>query len=126
MPTNTTAILADIDSVLARYEQVEKEHCSQFRANGGELVVYINAPRAVAAEIVTLLRSTITRLAPPGYGGKAMENVAGYTGWESETIRSLAGVVKALRSDYAEGRMQSLRKPCLSRMNAWGFKRDSN
>jgi len=110
MPYNTAAILAEIDDVLARYQEVEKQYVVRFRSDGNREEDYIKAPETVEGEIITLLRAAIDRLAQPGYGAKAMATVPHDDGWESKTIRILAGILKSLRNDYAAGRMQTFKE----------------
>jgi hypothetical protein len=107
MPFDTRTALAEIDDALARYEAVEREYVVRFDDE-----TFIKAPESVAAEIITKLRGTLDRLAPPGlnYGEKALKTVPKDAGWESKTIRTLAGVLKALRDDYQAGRLQTFKE----------------
>jgi hypothetical protein len=71
---NTQSILAEIDVVLARYEEVEKQYRVDFH-HAGQAHDYIKAPEIVEGEIIALLRSAIERLAPAGYGDQALAGV---------------------------------------------------
>src|SRR5438128_2273486 len=111
MSINTAMVLAEIDAVLASYQEVEKQYSVRYRSeHDGNDIGYIKAPEAVEAEIITLLRATIERLAPPEYGAKALATIPQRHGWESKTIRTLAGILKSLRADYTAGRMQTLQE----------------
>jgi hypothetical protein len=109
MPIDIASILVEIDAVLTRYEEVEKDYCFRFQSYDGEHN-FIKAPEPVQGEIITLLQATIDRLAPPKYGKKALATIPHEDSWESKTIRMLAGVLKSLRADYAAGRMQTFQE----------------
>ena len=75
MPINTAAILAEIDSVLAKYEEVEKQYRKEFH-EFGRTQSYLDPPSWVEAEVISLLHEAIIRLAPvKNYGGKALEGL---------------------------------------------------
>src|SRR5690242_11539373 len=109
MGIQTKAIIAEIDAILARYEEVENEYVEHYKPDyNDESINYIKAPEYVAGEIISLLQETINRLAPvPNYGARALEHLSS---GKSEWIRALAGVLKALRSDYEAGRIQNLQE----------------
>ena len=97
------AVLAEIDSVLAEYEEVEKTYKKpSARPMGGD---YVDPPRLIASRIVTTLDAAINRLSPPHstYIGQA-DSVLLHQGLSvdaSNTIRDLAGILQAIRLDYA-------------------------
>ena len=97
------AVLAEIDSVLAEYEEVEKTYKKpSARPMGGD---YVDPPRLIASRIVTTLDAAIKRLSPPHstYIGQA-DSVLLHQGLSvdaSNTIRDLAGILQAIRLDYA-------------------------
>ena len=71
---------------------------------------YIDAPERELAEMITSLRAALDRLAPPGYGEKAIATIPTGSGFKSEIIRTLAGILKSLRADHAAGRMQTFQE----------------
>jgi hypothetical protein len=111
MPFDTKAVLAEIDDVLARYHEVEKQYRHVVNSGPFDSCDYINAPEIVTAEIIALLHGTLNRLAPlSDYRQKALKTVPHDDGWESKTIRTLAGILSALRADYSTGRIQTIRE----------------
>jgi len=111
MPIDTAAVLEEIDAVLASYQKVESTYRVSYRSKQDQTEDnYIKAPEDVEAEIITLLRATIDRLGPPGYGAKALAAIPDGIGFESKTIRALAGILRSLRTDYAAGRMRTLQE----------------
>jgi hypothetical protein len=105
MPFNVNAVIAEIDGVLAKYEEVAKNH--RTRAESGTYY-YIGGPEDVRAEITTLLSQAISRLQPVAdYGARAIEH---YSSGYNDRIMVLAGVLRALRDDYASGRILSVQE----------------
>jgi hypothetical protein len=109
MPVDTATVLREIDSVLARYDEVEQQY-RRYVGDGRDVDGFIAAPAHVEAEIVALLDGAITRYAPVGYGEGAITKApaGGYNG--SDRIRTRAGALIALRADYAGGRLQTLQE----------------
>jgi hypothetical protein len=110
MPINTKAVLDEIDSILKRYDEVEKQYAKRTTgAMSGDVIEFLDAPVGVEGEIISLLQETINRLAPTkDYGRKSLEGIASNN--ESTLIRRLAGVLKALRSDYEAGRILTIQQ----------------
>jgi len=105
VPFSVNAAIAEIDAVLMRYEDVFSKHKSRGEFGTYE---YVGGPDEVRSEITTVLRQTIARLAPvPNYGKEAIER---YNSAFDCPIRVLAGVLKALRDDYASGRLLSIQE----------------
>ena len=103
------AVCIEIDSVLAEYENVEHEY--QDDARDG---TYINAPEIVSSKIIILLQAAINRLSPPRspYPGRADYTLTKHKGhgWDSNIIRELAGILQALRADYAADRIKTFQE----------------
>lgn len=89
MPIDPKAIVAELDSVLAEYK-------SPSQINDIEL-----------AALTTKARSAIARLAPPNSAHHAAADRWQRIGLPPLQLQSLFGVVKALRDDWAAGRMTS-------------------
>jgi len=101
-------VLAQIDAVLAKFEEAQQKY--QQRSDdrliaGGFPQTYIAAPEVETASLLALLDATIRRFAPDAeYGRIAMDGRNG----ASERMRAMAGILRALRSDYDAGRLQSV------------------
>src|SRR5687768_13784603 len=105
MAHDVAAVLAQIDQVISRYEEVISEY--HFLTGEGEL--HISAPSVIASELVAVLAGIIERLAPTGikYAEQAMHGVSGFP---NDRITRLVGVLKGLRSDYEHGRLRTIRE----------------
>jgi hypothetical protein len=102
MPPDLNAITAQINTILDRYNQLtihskydDYSDCKQ-----------------ETNEVVTLLFAAIERLSPPNsrysLNAKAYEKYLG--GSVGLAVKPLAGILKALRSDYEAGYLQSFRE----------------
>jgi hypothetical protein len=93
--------LKQIDHALAKFDEVEKQYSKGIRVRGSESS-YIDPPTIVESETITILKSTLRRFVPdPDYAKQALEG---------NSLRYLAGALKALRSDYEHGRLQTFRQ----------------
>jgi hypothetical protein len=106
--------IRQIDEVLATYGKVEEEWSrGHERDHDFPDPTYIKAPEQKVAELVTLMSATITRLATNGmeYAGPALKRL-GPAVLESSSrhLKTLAGVLGALRADYQHGRLKKFRE----------------
>jgi len=101
-------VLAEIDSVLAEYRAIEE----QFGHREGDDEYEIAAPHPVEARITTLLLSAIHRHAPPQtpYGRRVSLAERCYIQYDDALIRELAGILQALRADYAADRIKTFQE----------------
>jgi hypothetical protein len=108
MPASTAEAVKQIDAVLARFEEVEKQYLKRF-SDGKD---WINAPEEVSAEVQALLRGTLDRLSPSGdkAGRDAVAGIPEGPEYASVRLRLLAGTLRALKADYLAGRLQTLRE----------------
>jgi hypothetical protein len=105
MPFNLTAIIGEIDGVLAKYDYEFKTN--QTSKNDR---TYFDAPHDVRAELTTLLSSTIVRLAPSRDYGRLAVQDSMQTGGMQVNIPVMAGVLRALRHQYASGGLVSVQE----------------
>lgn len=91
--------LAQIDAALCKYEET---------ANG--LPANTALADDLTIELVTVMRAAVERLAPPGSAYlKTADNILGRYGAHHPTnLAGLAGVLRAMRSDYEAGYIQAL------------------
>jgi len=101
-------VLAEIDSVLAEYRSVEE----QYGHRDGDDEYEIDAPHPVEARITTLLLTAINRHAPPKspYGNRAALAERYFCQNDDGLIRELAGILQALRADYAADRIKTFQE----------------
>ena len=101
-------VLAEIDSVLAEYEAVEQQYKKPSdHADDGS---FINAPAPTFGKITSLLRATIARLAPPQSSYISETNRLAQHPYDTILIRILAGILQALRADYAADRIRTFQE----------------
>jgi hypothetical protein len=98
---NSKAFIDQIDSVLGTY--AEKSASSKYDDLS-------DLKREVKNEILTLLAATIERVAPVGsvYRKQADAAYKEYGRDNSHIMTILTGVLRAIRADYAAGRLQSV------------------
>ena len=96
------AVLAEIDSVLAEYQVVETQYQESFQGSA-----YIDAPIQVATRLLTLLRAAINRLSPPNASYTRQADNAEITSNPNHAARLLAGILQAIRADYAADRIKT-------------------
>jgi hypothetical protein len=111
MPLDKDMVLAEIDAALARYEEVESNYRHYAQSSFAEAEHWISAPHEVDAEIITLLRGTIDRFAPPGgsFGSMMLKEAEKSFSSPDRVIKQLAGVLVALRRAYAADQLQMVR-----------------
>ncbi len=99
MATSTDAILAQIDAALTAYDQGRRSSQYEGLSDRGD---------TYNSEIITRLAATIDRLSPPRsqYRENAKAALKRYGPRNACNIPILAGVLKALRSDYEGGHLQ--------------------
>jgi hypothetical protein len=107
--TDTEAI-RQLDDALERYEKVREKWEKHTRGVYDQDLIFIDAPRDIVAEIITVLTSTVSRLAPTGlaYAEAALQGVSSTN--EDGQIKALVGAVRSLRHDYASGRLKTFRE----------------
>lgn len=112
MTPDVAEVVRQIDAVLARFEQVERECRQTGQLNSFQRYDYIEAPEIVWAEVLALLRSTLRRLSPDGNQrvADALEGIGESKCSPSFKMRLLAGALRALKADYLAGRLQTLRE----------------
>ena len=102
MSLNQAAVIREIDQVL--------EQCDISSHNNFD--DYSNLPKALLSEKVNLLFSAIRRLSPSG--SVYIDNGRTYEKWLAGNIGlaidPLVGILRALRSDYESGRLQSVQE----------------
>jgi hypothetical protein len=104
MPVDTKAILAEMDQLLLRYDNVVKTLRTE------EYGACYDTPAELVVALMTLLQSCIDRYAPrPGYSKRAFSTL-GKTPGDTQWVPTLAGVVAALRDDYANDRLKTFRE----------------
>lgn len=104
MPFNVQAVLDEIEEVLKRYDAVFHKYATQVQGYPHRHI--IQAPIDVRSELTTLIRGAIKRLAPtPDYGVFTVER-----GFQEDLIILQVGILRALRDDYANGRILSLQE----------------
>ncbi len=102
-PLNTTAI-EEINTVLQAYLELVRKYQKPNNGSG----YYFSSPEKDAARMITQMRATIRRLAPPDYESDILQlNVPNAPPLPSETINTLAGVLESLAEDYRNGHLQS-------------------
>ncbi len=103
MAFNVQAVVAEIDGVLNRFDDAFAKYGKKVQGSGRDSSAFM-APAEVRMEIFTLIRETIKRLAPRAdYGNNQFERYHG----EDQTIAHV-GILRALRDDYANGRILSV------------------
>jgi hypothetical protein len=108
MPNNVNAVIAEIDGVLKRFDELSRQYREASSSNGA---VFISAPYEIASQLHAMLEATITRLAPAtDYGRSALKQHA------ECPMMARAGVLRALRDDYASGRILNLQERIRSDM----------
>lgn len=101
MPIDIKNVLAQIDTVLSRSNELIKKARGQ--------LYYSDETHIEQNEIKTLLAATIDRLAPPGtrYRIEAHETLKSKYDI-SITVNQLIGILKALRADYEAGHLVAI------------------
>lgn len=99
MPLDQTAIIKQIDEVLAKTNPRSPRNFDDFS----------DVPKEQLSEAINLLHSAIHRLAPPGspYLKSAELHERYLTGNVGLALKSLRGTLRALRTDYDAGYLQS-------------------
>lgn len=98
MAIDQKVILNQIDTLLQRFETA-KAHAQYDDLS--------DLPGGEAIELVTLMLAAIERLAPPG--SRYLENARIYSkSLGGHILTPLSGILKALRSDYIAGNLQSI------------------
>jgi hypothetical protein len=101
MPLDTAVVVKQADFALGEFttlrRQSQHEDCS-------------DQPEVETARVVSLLAATIERLAPPGsqYHTSTAALMTKFGPSNCYPLRSLPGVLRALRDDLASGRMQTV------------------
>lgn len=103
MAVNTDGVLRQMDEVLVRYEELRS------RSQYSDLS---DLPEANTSEVNSLLAAAIERFAPPAthYLGNLRDTIRKYGIQNPYSLPILFGILKALRADYAAGRLQLLRE----------------
>lgn len=100
MQLDQKAILKQIDDVLAKSNLVSPHAYTDFS----------DLPQEARSEAINLIYSAIERLSPPG--SRYVQNAKLYEGVlkgnMGDALSPLRGILKALRSDYDAGRLQSV------------------
>ena len=101
MPVNQTIIVAQIDALLERCNEIRKR--SEF-----DNLALSDVPTDEATEIMTLVVAAIERFAPPN--SRYIENLSQYLRHPTFTpyFGTFVGILKALRADYAAGNLQAI------------------
>jgi hypothetical protein len=108
MGTNKDVAIAQIDSVLQRYEEVKKEYWHKsYSRYDSEVSECLKAPPDVDAELITLMKGVIDRLAPNGekYVSTILKSDSDYS-----LINGLLGALRALRADYVQDRLKTFQE----------------
>ncbi len=107
MSAHVADVVKQIDDVLKRYEEVKRQFTkSYYSEQDRSTSVYIDAPKDVDAEIISLMRNTLNRLSPNG-AAAANEVLDGISPSNDDgRISVLAGALRALKSDYESGRLK--------------------
>lgn len=108
MPFNAHAAVAEIDAVLAEYEEAKKKHTHPVEGRAGKTAVVF--PTEMGSHLVNLLRNALRRLSPSPEGEKLAGDLSEKFRDMTGTIKALAGALTALRSDYQAGRIQTFRE----------------
>lgn len=101
MPLDNAAILKQIDDIFARIDLLT--HPSQYDD-------YSDLRPPATSEAVSLMTSTIERLAPAGSSFHKNAKHAQVTSYFAGAIGPLMGVLKALRLEYEKGYLQSIQE----------------
>jgi hypothetical protein len=107
MPFDKQQALNQIYDALVEYHQFEASYAVH---NADGQTTNLHAPESRMFEMATRLRTTLERLAPPNAGyGRELSDSKGPAGL-GQQIRSMAGVLQALRDDYDWDRLRSFRE----------------
>ncbi len=107
MPFDNAAVLRQIDDVLARYKEAKgKLEWDGYAARDS------GVPDEEAVEVSTLITHTLERFRPAGRAAFSDEILGKDFGAGDHIVRMkmLAGLLSALRADYAANRLQSFRE----------------
>jgi hypothetical protein len=102
-------VLAEIDSVLAEYDAVERKYTRQCKGPMGTSSNYLAAPDLAVAKLLTLLREAIYRLSPPSASYISLADKV-RIGEPRTAIGLFAGILQALRADFAADRIKTFRE----------------